>query len=865
MSIYKPKKLNNDNSLEDVKFPLDCLDGSEDLNFAEVEISDTVSETATNVVTGKGVYNAIKDANHGYILDVTASTTLNGIPYFTIPQLTSSQVENLAKAYMEQKPTFIHYVPTAGDPHNTPHFYTVDSANYTTSASSSITAEVHIHVDIDLYSPVGNSLCLEILYQSSGTTVNVRSNPSLIYKNTILFNEVNEKLPNLDGLTISAIATDGIIGSNTKIMGYDDTGYVEITNIISSGQEGQSGEDTWITFCWKNKIYKMSAHNNSAVSVELLDTGYWKPDSGIPKSDLASDVQATLNKADNAVLLTGDQIVSGYKIFNAPANIGNTEQLTVKFKTANGGSISFGKEGTNSDTMLRIDQKDETCRLRFRASNTAGAIVWEQPEDGAKLYLDIGGNAKRINVPDGPGTLALTSDISTATAKLVPNTRKINDKPLSSDITLNLDDVKDGTSRKLSDYYLKANPNGYTKTEASSTNGNIKINGTETQVYRLPGVATDNNYTNQDKAAVDSIGDLETLTTTDKSSLVNAINEVKSNVDNKLDKTTYEWNKEIAFGGSGYLKIGSFPMYDTNITVEINATTNITYHGTLVVATQNVSETATGTACIEVYDDPTGVIANSIRIVRESGSRNFNIYFIPAAWSKNLIHIQAIGLNADASDICIKQEGTAPETTSGLTIINKLDLTQAGLFSSLGLGSLNKANTWGTVQSKNGYTILFGGDQPSGGGLAIGEKNGQTHIQIDGDFYGKEGAYPCAYLDYSGQGGSFYATNVYASSDRRLKENIKDTTIDSLDIINKIKIKEYNFIADETKQKNVGVIAQELRQALPEDLVNFYIQGKETEDDHLSVNDSKLVYLLIDAVQKQQKEIAELRKMLEEK
>lgn len=760
MSIYKPKKLNNDGSLEDIKFPLDSLDGSEDLNFAEIEVSDTVSETATNLVTGKGVYNAIKDANHGYVLDVTASTTLNDIPFFKVPKLTSDQIESLAKAYMEQKPTFIHYVPTAGVPYNTPHYYTIDSANYTTSASSNIIAEVHIHVDIDIGTAVGNSLCLEILYQSSETGVNIRSNPNLIYKNTVLFNQVNEELPNLDGLTISAIATEGIIGSNTKIIGYDDNGYVEITNIISSGQEGQSGEDTWITFCWKNKIYKMSANNNSAISVELLDTGYWKPDTGIPKSDLASDVQTTLNKADNAVLLTGNQTISGVKTFNAPDNIENTEQLTVKFKTSNGGSISFGKEAANSGSMIRFDQVDGTCRLRFRGSATAGAIVWEQPENGAALYFDLGNgaNKQRITMPTKQGTLALKSDII--------------------------------------------------KTESSTINGNIKINGTETQVYRLPGVATDNNYTNADKAAVDSIGDLETLTTTDKSSLVNAINEVKnssagggSSIDNKLDKTTYEWNKEIAFGGSGYLKIGSFPMYDTNITVEINATTNITYHGTLVVATQNVSETATGIACIEVYDDPTGVIANSIRIVRESGSRNFNIYFIPAAWSKNLIHIQALGLASDASDICMKQGGTAPESTSGLTPVNKLS--------------------------------------------NIAYKNIDNNFSVSQTIQG-----------------NLNAVNIYASSDRRLKENIKDATIDSLDIISKIKIKEYNFIADETKQKNIGVIAQELREALPEDLVNFYIQGKETEDNHLSVNDSKLVYLLIDAIQKQQKEINNLKEKL---
>lgn len=407
MGVYKPKKLNSDGSLEDIKFPLDSLDGSEDLNFVEVEISDTVSETGTNVVTGKGVYNAIKDANHGYILDITASTTLNGIPYFTIPQLTSTQVENLAKAYMEQKPTFIHYIPTAGVPYNTPHYYTIDSANYTTSASSNITAEVHIHVDIDVSTAVGESLCLEILYQSSGTNVTVRSNPNLIYQNTTFFNNVNEELPALSAMSITFIVNDGIIGGNTKIMGYNDNGYVEITDVISSGTDG---ENVWITFCWKNKIYKMST-GSSGIIVELLDTGYWKPDTGIPKSDLSSDVQATLNKADNAVLLTGNQTVSGVKTFNAPTNSSETEQATVKFNTSNGGSITFGKEGAHSGTMMRLDQVDGTCRLRFRASKTAGAIVWEQPEEGANLYFDIGGSTKRITVPDGPGTIALTKDL----------------------------------------------------------------------------------------------------------------------------------------------------------------------------------------------------------------------------------------------------------------------------------------------------------------------------------------------------------------------------------------------------------------------------------------------------------------------
>ena len=39
--------------------------------------------------------------------------------------------------------------------------------------------------------------------------------------------------------------------------------------------------------------------------------------------------------------------------------------------------------------MIRLDQVDGTCRLRFRSSATAGAMVWEQPESGSAVYMDV--------------------------------------------------------------------------------------------------------------------------------------------------------------------------------------------------------------------------------------------------------------------------------------------------------------------------------------------------------------------------------------------------------------------------------------------------------------------------------------------
>ena len=166
---------------------------------------------------------------------------------------------------------------------------------------------------------------------------------------------------------------------------------------------------------WSNFINGLGFTKNTGT--------YSKPSGGIPKTDLDSSVQESLNKADTAIQdisgkanLDGGNTFSGLQSINAPTNVSGSEQTNMKIKTSNGGSIAFGKEGQNSGTMIRLDQKDGTCRLRFRSSATAGAMVWEQPEQGAQLYIDLGkdgADKHRIKFPSSAGTLALKSQIPT--------------------------------------------------------------------------------------------------------------------------------------------------------------------------------------------------------------------------------------------------------------------------------------------------------------------------------------------------------------------------------------------------------------------------------------------------------------------
>lgn len=113
--------------------------------------------------------------------------------------------------------------------------------------------------------------------------------------------------------------------------------------------------------------------------------------------------------------------------------------------------------------------------------------------------------------------------------------------------------------------------------------------------------------------------------------------------------------------------------------------------------------------------------------------------------------------------------------------------------------------------------------------------------------------------------GTVTGTQFYATSDARLKTNISVPSITSYtSLLEAVKVREYAWKSDEEKKPNIGVIAQELRDVLPEEYKHEFIGGEETENSYLAVDDGKLVYLAIGALQEQAKDIAELKKQVKE-
>ena len=116
-------------------------------------------------------------------------------------------------------------------------------------------------------------------------------------------------------------------------------------------------------------------------------------------------------------------------------------------------------------------------------------------------------------------------------------------------------------------------------------------------------------------------------------------------------------------------------------------------------------------------------------------------------------------------------------------------------------------------------------------------------------------------------GGNGDSVVFSTTSDKRLKNNIKETSINGSKIISKIKVKEFNWKKDNSK--DIGFIAQELKEIYPE-----AVYGDESKE-YLTIDKQSLIPIIIKSLQETIKinhdlktkndELNERLKQLEEK
>jgi hypothetical protein len=145
---------------------------------------------------------------------------------------------------------------------------------------------------------------------------------------------------------------------------------------------------------------------------------------------------------------------------------------------------------------------------------------------------------------------------------------------------------------------------------------------------------------------------------------------------------------------------------------------------------------------------------------------------------------------------------------------------------------------------RSGAVTLFHNDSPklttSAAGIAIAGNLSATNGNFSGSITAVNGNFS----------GIVTATDINSASDINLKKNIRQVE----DSLNKIlQIRGVNFEWKESGRASVGVIAQEVEKVLPE-----LISG----DDAKVVNYNGLIGVLIEAVKEQQKQIEELKKLI---
>jgi hypothetical protein len=97
------------------------------------------------------------------------------------------------------------------------------------------------------------------------------------------------------------------------------------------------------------------------------------------------------------------------------------------------------------------------------------------------------------------------------------------------------------------------------------------------------------------------------------------------------------------------------------------------------------------------------------------------------------------------------------------------------------------------------------------------------------------------------------STSYNTSSDYRLKQDLKD--YNGIDLISKIKTYDYEWKSDNTR--SFGVLAHELQEIIP-----YAVTGEKDAKEMQSVDYSKLVPVLVKAIQEQQAQIEELKALI---
>ena len=325
------------------------------------------------------------------------------------------------------------------------------------------------------------------------------------------------------------------------------------------------------------------------------------------------------------------------------------------------------------------------------------------------------------------------------------------------------------------------------------------------------------------------------------------------NTDNTTETTSYTPYELINFENGTLVSPGKIDLETCEITMPV-------YSGKAPMNATNLNHLEQGIKNLEVYIlDDLEKIKNNLKISRDEN--NNTILFA----NENSIFFRPNGQDSTTGQVYINQNGELylPETTRIFSGNEKI-LTHS-------------VESHQTTLSSNGANIYF---RPNGGDSDVAQiyitPSGNMNVAgslFSNAFYLKDGNKAIVstsvhivnivknskvYLEVGTNnidGVGSWGVDVWAS-DKRLKNSIKDTKVNALDIIRKIKHREFKYNNNDNLVK-IGYVADEL-QEIDDELI-FEVG----EDKLKQPSTSYIIPLLSKAIQEQQEQIEKLKKEIE--